>query len=99
MAERKTRGIALSHLAAWRRARFMTQRGLAARAGVSQSSITQLETREHTARIATVAKLAAALGISREQLVREAPEKEAPAVTASGREGAGTSIAAPVASA
>jgi transcriptional regulator with XRE-family HTH domain len=74
MAQAKTRGIALPHLAAWRRAAFLTQRELSQRAGVSQSSITQLETGTHTARVATIEKLALALGIHREQLVKEDPE-------------------------
>lgn len=73
---RQTRGIALPYLGAWRLAAFLTQRGLSQRAGVSQSSIAQLETGVHTARVATVGRLAAALGISREDLAHRDPAKE-----------------------
>jgi len=82
MAQAKTRGISLPYLAAWRHAAFLTQRDLAKLSGVSQSSITQLETGEHTARVATIDKLARALGITREHLVNEDPGKKTPAIDA-----------------
>ena len=86
MAEmRKTRGIALPHLIAWRKKRLMTQRDLAAVSGVSQSSITQLETGEHTARVATVRKLAEALNVTTDDLLRDPEDKSiVPAVVTSG---------------
>lgn len=98
---RKTRGIAIPHLSAWRFAKFMTQRDLAGKSNVSQTSIAQLETGEHTARIATVEKLAAALGISREQLVNDAPNAKAPASDAitNGHASARTSLSTPAQSA
>ena len=66
----------LPHLREWRAQRVLTQRELAERSGVDRIAILRLETGKTQAIPATVAKLAKALGISREQLVREAPPGE-----------------------
>lgn len=70
----RDRGIHPTYLRAWRRYRLMSGPELAERAGITRSAVSRLETKEGaTANVSTVAKLAKALGITREQLVREAP--------------------------
>jgi ribosome-binding protein aMBF1 (putative translation factor) len=53
---------------AWREHLGLTQAEVAARAGMTQSALSQIESGEHKARKATRKKLAAALGITLEQL-------------------------------
>lgn len=62
-------GTALPHLAFWRVARGLTQRGLAVEAGMTQTAIVYLETGRRYARPATITKLAAALNMAPEQLI------------------------------
>lgn len=71
---RKERGIHPIHLRAWRHYRILSQPELAELAGLTRAAVSKLETqRDATAKPETIGKLAKALGISREQLVREAP--------------------------
>ena len=58
----------LPRLKALRRRAGLTQRGLAARAGLTHSTVAFLETGKHAALPSTVRKLAAALGIPPEEL-------------------------------
>ncbi len=62
----------LRHLRAWRLKKLLSQDELSQKSGVAKATIVRLETRQH-ANLATVGKLAAALGIEREQLVYEDP--------------------------
>lgn len=55
------------------------QKELAEKSGITETTISRLENGE-PARIDTIAKLADALGISREQLIREEPKKELAAI-------------------
>ncbi len=48
---------------------FLTQRELAQRAGLSEVTVNRLEQGKQTARISTIRKLAAALGVLPEDLV------------------------------
>ncbi len=59
------------HLRAWRERRALTQKELADKAGVTQLSITRIETGQQNARPTTVRKLAKALRIKPEQLFRD----------------------------
>ena len=52
-----------------REARFITQRELAARAGVTQATIVRLEQGRHWPTFTTIRKLAAALGVEPAELV------------------------------
>jgi len=63
----------LPYLRQWREYRLMTRGELAAAAGMSESTVVKLENQTQAARISTIAKLAAALKVTREQLVWEAP--------------------------
>jgi DNA-binding XRE family transcriptional regulator len=65
--------VDLQYLRAWRLAKLLSQDELVARSGVAKSTIVKLETRRQRANLATVGRLAKALGIAREQLVYEAP--------------------------
>jgi DNA-binding XRE family transcriptional regulator len=53
---------------AWREYLGLTQADVAARAGMTQAALSQIESGAHKARKATKAKLAAALGITVEQM-------------------------------
>ncbi len=66
----------LPHLREWRARRVLTQRELAERSGVDRIAILHLEAGKTQAIPATIEKLAKALGVSRETLVREAPPGE-----------------------
>lgn len=68
----------LLHLRAWREWRGLSQRELAARAHVSYTTISRLETGAERANWATLAKLAHGLGISREILLHEEPNSRRP---------------------
>ena len=73
----KTR-VPLPYLRAWRESKFVSRDELAARSGVSKSTIVRLEINgSQGAILSTVGKLATGLGITREQLVRHNPEVEA----------------------
>ena len=53
----------------WRLAKVMTQEELAQRSGVTETTISRIESSRSEARISTVRKLAEALGISPQELI------------------------------
>lgn len=63
-----------------RQRRLLTQAELAQRAGISETEISRIETGHHKARISTVRKLCAALGVEADALLT--PPR--PATTAPG---------------
>lgn len=58
----------LPHLQRLRQAAFLTQQELADRAGLTKASVNRLEGGRHRARISTVRRLAAALGVEPTEL-------------------------------
>ena len=58
-----------------RERRFMTQQQLADKAGTSKANISRLESGEQRARMSTIVRLAAALGIDPEELVEWGTER------------------------
>ena len=60
----------------WRLRKVMTQEELSQLSGVTEATISRLESGQHEARISTVRKLAAALGIEPQALIA-GPEAEA----------------------
>lgn len=73
------RGEAIPYMRAWRRDKLMEQQELATQAKVSPSTIQRAE-RGGTISIPNIRKIAAALGISTEQLRREDPSRAREAV-------------------
>jgi transcriptional regulator with XRE-family HTH domain len=71
-ADKDQRGLVVPHLEAWRLDQALTQRELAAKAGVGRSTIMNAESGKPVS-LPNVRKIAAALGISVHQLVRERP--------------------------
>jgi transcriptional regulator with XRE-family HTH domain len=63
----------LPYLSLWRAWKGYSQRELARQARVARATITHLETSRGHANYVTVAKLAQALGLTREQLLHEIP--------------------------
>ncbi len=59
----------LSNLRSWRLRRFLTQRELAAKAGVTQATVHRIESGAARARISTVRKLAEALDVAPQKLI------------------------------
>lgn len=77
MTRQRERGLRLPNLRAWRRYKLMSQPELALYAGLTRSAISRLETHpDATANIDTIGKIAKALDISRDELVRKAPPSE-----------------------
>ena len=68
-----TRHVPLPHLREWREHRLMSQAEVKDKTGLAIATISNLENGKAEATYGTIAKLAEALGISREQLVREKP--------------------------
>jgi DNA-binding XRE family transcriptional regulator len=66
------RGVMVPRLREVRLGRLVTQAQLAERAGIAVSTISALEQGNHTAALATVHKLAAALGVEPAELTRPA---------------------------
>jgi len=66
-------GLVIEHdwplVKAWRKYLGLSQKELAARAGISQPALSQMERRSANLRDATLEKLAAAMGLSVSQLV------------------------------
>jgi XRE family aerobic/anaerobic benzoate catabolism transcriptional regulator len=62
---------------AWRRANGMTRKSLAAASGVSERYLAQLEAGQGNISVLLLRKLARAMDVAVESLVREAPEDEA----------------------
>ncbi|GEM_PF-5336971 len=77
MREQKSSRQTLHYLRAWRIERLLTLKQLAARSGVSITTINTLERLQAQANLLTVAKLARGLGISREALLTQNPEGQA----------------------
>lgn len=69
----KIRGRTLPHLRAWRSAKLLTQIELAERAGVSRFTVKRAEHGDTIVGYASIRKLAAALGISAEELLGAPP--------------------------
>jgi len=63
----------LTRLRALRQRAFLTQVELGEKAGMSEATINRLEQGKHDARISTVRKLAAVLGVPPAELVGEEP--------------------------
>ena len=59
----------MSHLREIRESRFLTQRELATKAGLTVATVSRLETGKRRPHFTTVRKLAAALGVRPEALV------------------------------
>lgn len=70
---RRTRGVQLPHLRAWRLFKLMSMRDLSERSGVSTNTINALENQQGYARFQTLGKLADALSITPEQLAHQQP--------------------------
>ncbi len=70
---RRDYGFAVTNLHALRRAKFLSARELADRAGVNYQTILRLEKGTYTAQAETVRKLAEALGVEPSALVGEQP--------------------------
>jgi len=68
------------HLKAWREQRLLTQRELAEKAGVDQSTIVRVERSGKAPRFGTLRKLAKALEVAPQLLRREPREDEQLAV-------------------
>lgn len=66
--------VELPYLVKWRVWRGMSQGEVHRKSGVSVNTLSRLENGKGAANFATIAKLAAALGISREDLMRKDPE-------------------------
>lgn len=76
MAPRNSpRGVTVPYLAAWRRARLLTQKDLAERAGISRPTITRGEAGGSISYV-HVRALADALGVSPDALRYEDPEAQ-----------------------
>lgn len=71
MAER-TRGVPIPHLRAWRQAKYLSQLELGERAGLSRITITRAE-RGESIGFPNIRKLAAALGVTPDDLVHSDP--------------------------
>lgn len=72
----KPRGLPLPYLKAWRVKRLMAQAEVAEKSGMSRSAITRAEQGDAAVNYANIRKIAAALGISTDELLR-APEEGA----------------------
>jgi transcriptional regulator with XRE-family HTH domain len=64
----------LTRLREIRQRAFLTQAELGEKAGMSEATINRLESGKHEARISTVRKLAAALGVLPAELVGQEPQ-------------------------
>jgi len=73
MKEKERRGVPLPHLREWREWRGLTQEELKDASGVTVATISRLEN-GMPARLDTVRRLAGALTIGREQLMRTHPQ-------------------------
>ncbi len=68
----------LPGLRAARLDRLLTQRELAAKAGLTQATVQRIETGTSRARISTIRRLAAALGVDPKALIGSLPEDRDP---------------------
>ncbi len=76
MPDRTPRGVPLPHLRAWRERAALAQAELAEAAGVSRPTVARAETGHHVVAWPNIRKLAAALGVTADQLVTTAPRQE-----------------------
>ncbi len=74
MATARPARMPLPHLRAWRLRRGYSQHELAQRAGMSKTTIVNLEGGKGCANFVSIRKLAAALALTREQLLFERPD-------------------------
>lgn len=72
-----TRGFALPYLQRWRLRKFMTQAQLVTASGVSRTTIVRAETGESSVSVANIKRLADALAITPDELVRVDPDADA----------------------
>jgi transcriptional regulator with XRE-family HTH domain len=75
----------MQYLRAWREHVGISQETLSKRSGITKATIVRWEKDRHEANGLKANAVAAALGISRDQLVRGGPQNVAPVVTANGR--------------
>ncbi len=69
------KGFQVPYLRAWREERALQQDELGKLAGLTATTVSRLE-HGATARLSTIGKLAKALGVTREQLLRSLPEQK-----------------------
>ena len=69
------KGVTVPFLRAWREWKALEQSELGKRARITSTTISRLENGA-SARLGTIAKLADALGITREQLLHSQPDKK-----------------------
>jgi transcriptional regulator with XRE-family HTH domain len=79
--------VTLPYLRAWRLKRLLSQGELAEMGHVAKSTLARLEKGDQSAILRTVGKLAKALDITREQLVREDPDAPSNVESASRKRG------------
>jgi transcriptional regulator with XRE-family HTH domain len=70
------RVVDVPNLRELRRWAFLSQRDLAARAGLTQATVARLEAGKHRARPTTIRRLAAALGVEPHALVGRPPKED-----------------------
>lgn len=75
MAE-KTRGLPLPYLRAWRMKKLLAQGELAEASGLARATIARAERGDEVVNFVNIRKLAAALGISPEELLYTSPGEE-----------------------
>jgi transcriptional regulator with XRE-family HTH domain len=73
MAE-KIRGLPLPHLKAWRVKKLLAQNELAERGGLARATVARAERGDEVVSFANIRKLAQALDISADELLRRPPE-------------------------
>lgn len=71
------RGRPLPYLKAWRMAKLMGQAELARAAGVTKGTMARAERGDEVVSFANIRKIAAALGVSTDELLSQAPDGEA----------------------
>lgn len=74
MMTEQIRGRPLPYLKAWRIKQLMTQAELVAKSGLARATVVRAETGTEAVRFANIRKLAEALGISTDELLRRDPE-------------------------
>jgi ribosome-binding protein aMBF1 (putative translation factor) len=73
---KRERGVTLPYLRAWRRRRAMSQGELVQRVDLARSTVARAETGSEIVSFPNIRKLADALGITPEQLMRVDPDAE-----------------------
>lgn len=75
MAE-KARGLALPYLRAWRVKKFIGQTELAEKTGLARATVTRADRGDEVVSFANIRKLAEALGITPDELLKSPPDGE-----------------------